>query len=439
LYAIQDSLSARKYYVSGQEAPYLSIVATARNDNHGGNLLRRMQIFVDACINQCKRHNLASELVIVEWNPPADKPKLAQALRWPEDTGPCEVRIIEVPPEVHNRYRHAAALPLYQMIAKNVGIRRARGEFILVTNIDVVFSNELMAFIAARKLEHGRIYRVDRTDVDQNVPVDGTLDEQLAHCRDHVIRLCARDGIFRLTPEGFRAKEENDISAPESGVYFGAGWFEVETYTTERFRWIRDEAEVFLKVPEGGGVLALDLEPGPGVGTLPQRLLVLADSGNTIAELRIMGRSVVRFSIPRPADGKPVRIRFCVPEGGRPVPNDTRIMNFRFFRCDWAVAVAASAEVRPLGATLLAERPTLARVATAGMRGGGASFVLGDTMWKAIRLLRQRGTDIFDAGAEYLIGEGWHHLERAPTETFRWADDGAEIIFRFPDSNNAWA
>ena len=88
--------------MSGQEAPYLSIVATARNDNHGGNLLRRMQIFVDACINQCKRHNLASELVIVEWNPPADKPKLAEALRWPEDTGPCEVRIIEVLDEPHH-------------------------------------------------------------------------------------------------------------------------------------------------------------------------------------------------------------------------------------------------------------------------------------------------------------------------------------------------
>src|SRR5690349_4578563 len=111
--------------------PYISVIATARNDNHGGNLLGRIQVFVDAWINQAKRHNLVSELILVEWNPPADKPKLAQALRWPEDTGPCEIRIIEVPPEIHARYQHAAALPLYQMIAKNVGIRRARGEFLL--------------------------------------------------------------------------------------------------------------------------------------------------------------------------------------------------------------------------------------------------------------------------------------------------------------------
>src|SRR5215471_5953131 len=108
-------------------APYLSLVATARNDNHGGNLLGRMQVFVDAWINQCKRHGLRAELILVEWNPPADKPGLSEALRWPADTGPCQVRIIQVPPEIHRRYHHAEALPLYQMIAKNVGIRRARG------------------------------------------------------------------------------------------------------------------------------------------------------------------------------------------------------------------------------------------------------------------------------------------------------------------------
>jgi hypothetical protein len=51
----------------------------------------------------------------------------AMMLRWPVDLGRCEVRFIEVPPELHARYAHGAALPLYQMIAKNVGIRRARG------------------------------------------------------------------------------------------------------------------------------------------------------------------------------------------------------------------------------------------------------------------------------------------------------------------------
>ena len=35
------------------------------------------------------------------------------------------------------------------MIAKNVGIRRARGEFVLATNIDILFSSELACIFAA--------------------------------------------------------------------------------------------------------------------------------------------------------------------------------------------------------------------------------------------------------------------------------------------------
>jgi len=68
--------------------PYLSVIAASRNDEHGGNLLGRTQIFVEAWINQAKRHNISSELILVEWNPPKDRERLAKALRWPADTGP---------------------------------------------------------------------------------------------------------------------------------------------------------------------------------------------------------------------------------------------------------------------------------------------------------------------------------------------------------------
>ena len=56
----------------------------------------------------------------------------------------CPVRIITVPSHLHQQLRYSEHLPLFQMIAKNVGIQRARGEFVLVTNIDVLFSRQLM-------------------------------------------------------------------------------------------------------------------------------------------------------------------------------------------------------------------------------------------------------------------------------------------------------
>src|ERR1700693_4188981 len=174
------------------ERPYISVVVTARNDDHGGNLLGRMQAFVNGWIAQVKRRRLASELIFVEWNPPEDRPPLVDALRWPEDLGPCRVRIIQVPPDLHRRYAQAVALPLYQMMAKNVGIRRARGRFVLATNIDIIFSDELVGFLAERKLETRRMYRIDRHDVMPDVPIDG-IEEQLAYCRTHLIRINARE------------------------------------------------------------------------------------------------------------------------------------------------------------------------------------------------------------------------------------------------------
>jgi hypothetical protein len=181
-----------------QQAPYLSVVATARNDNHGGDLLHRMQLFVDNVIGQCNRHGIPAELILVEWNPPTDQPRLADALRWPEDPGLCTVRIIDVPNAAHGRLRHSDRLPLFQMIAKNVGIRRAHGDFVLVTNIDILFSHELMAYIAERRLERGLMYRVDRYDVEADIDVDVTLDEQLATAESTVIRVCRRDGTLDI-------------------------------------------------------------------------------------------------------------------------------------------------------------------------------------------------------------------------------------------------
>ncbi len=59
--------------------PLLSVVVVSRNDNHGGNMLQRMQLFVTDWLEQARRYALDSELIIVEWNPLPDRPRLAQA------------------------------------------------------------------------------------------------------------------------------------------------------------------------------------------------------------------------------------------------------------------------------------------------------------------------------------------------------------------------
>jgi hypothetical protein len=172
--------------------PQLSIVAASRNDDHGGNLFERMQLFVDGLADQARRFDMPIELVLVEWNPPGDRPSLADALRW-DPAAQFQPRVITVPPEVHRTFAHADGLPLFQMIGKNVGIRRSKAPFVLATNIDILFSDELFAFLKSG-LKANALYRVDRHDV--LAPLDATPLPSPAECRAlPVLREHRLDGL----------------------------------------------------------------------------------------------------------------------------------------------------------------------------------------------------------------------------------------------------
>jgi hypothetical protein len=311
--------------------PYLSLVVTARNDDHGGNLLGRMQIFVDGWLAQARRYQIPSELIIVEWNPPAGRPPLAEALRWPADTDPCAVRFVTVPPEIHNRYRHAASLPLYQMIAKNVGIRRARGRFILATNIDILFSDELAAFLGTQQLQTDRMYRIDRHDAMSDVPAGAPLEEQLAYCRSHLIRVNRREGTFEVAPDGGPVVSSVDIASSGSGILLGPGWFAPERFeTTGCFRWAQEQAEILLDASAGSLTrLTVDLEPGPATGGRPLDLEVLTDDGRSVARVTIDTRTHLQLRLPAPA---PRRLVFRAWGTFASPSTNPRTLCFRVFR-----------------------------------------------------------------------------------------------------------
>lgn len=169
------------------------MVVTSRNDDHGKNLLRRMQLFIDGLAEQAVRFGVSVELIIVEWNPPIDRPPLAAALRWPRGPNPA-VRILRVSPERHGRFASGQRLPLFQMIGKNVGIRRATGEFILATNIDILFSDSLFKFLAG-PLDERTLYRADRHDVDAAVLDAGDAAPERVRL-EHPVRRELKDGTY---------------------------------------------------------------------------------------------------------------------------------------------------------------------------------------------------------------------------------------------------
>ena len=279
-------------------SPYLSVVVTTRNDDHGGDPLKRLQTFVNTFDEQCRRTGLDAEVIVVEWNPPAERPKVGELLRLP-DPSFCSHRFIEVPSALHQTLQYADVLPLFQMIAKNVGVRRARGLFVLATNIDIVFSTELIEYIASRRLQPGCLYRVDRHDILPDVPIDAPLEAQMAYCQSHQVRVHTRWGSYPVGASGWDVSLADDIVDGRT-VRLGAGWHVREGDAATRFyRWASDCVEL-LVTPDAAalaGPSVLDVEIQSNPYDPDSWVEVVATEGeHVIAQIRVTGQA--RFAVP---------------------------------------------------------------------------------------------------------------------------------------------
>jgi hypothetical protein len=175
----------------------LSWVVAGRNDGYGGDFLHRMNVFLHVLCRLIDRYAVSAEIVIVEWNPPADRPRFREALDWPRALPAGLVRIVEVPAACHAGLPNAEKMPIFEYIAKNVGIRRARGEFVLVTNPDIIFSEPLVRFLKSGALSHSCFYRTDRYDVSATVSLED-LQRRSPDYRRHVARVNTLGGTLDL-------------------------------------------------------------------------------------------------------------------------------------------------------------------------------------------------------------------------------------------------
>jgi hypothetical protein len=160
-----------------------SFIVASRNDNHGGNMKEKNQFFVNRWAYNIKKLDINCELIIVDWNSPK---KLRNKLVVPKLNKNQIIRIIEVPNKIHKNFKNYKKLNIFQMIAKNVGARRATGKYLILTNMDIIFSNNLLKFLKNNKLDENCIYRVDRYDINfnkfSNYKInEKTLDDNITH------------------------------------------------------------------------------------------------------------------------------------------------------------------------------------------------------------------------------------------------------------------
>ena len=170
----------------GSGAPYLSIVATGRNDDFGGDFNGRFFRALDFNHRQLAAAGIAHEFVFVEWRPLDRRPLLASLLadEFAEVTS-LPLRCFVVDPGYHDALSLNPRLQFHEFIAKNVGLRRAAGEFVLTTNTDIYLSRGVIGYVQQRALEAGVLYRAARHDLkaDRDVSaVDWDLLEDDRNC-----------------------------------------------------------------------------------------------------------------------------------------------------------------------------------------------------------------------------------------------------------------
>lgn len=146
--------------------PCLSLVVTARHDNYGGPYRNRILAPLRFNCAQLAAHEIAFEVIVVEWDPVPGRPTLSELLRRDlGDLAPEVLRRTIVAREYQQALTQNPHAGYLEYIAKNVGIRRAAAPFVLVSNVDVLLGRDVLRSIADGGLRAGTIYRAPRFDL----------------------------------------------------------------------------------------------------------------------------------------------------------------------------------------------------------------------------------------------------------------------------------
>lgn len=110
----------------------LSAVVVTRNDNYGGDLNDRATYCLNSLIDTF------DEVILIDWNSPNNRPLLWDIDKNIKFRG--NLKHIVITPEVAsmltNEDPHAQVC--CETLGRNIGIRRATGDYIVSTNIDVI-------------------------------------------------------------------------------------------------------------------------------------------------------------------------------------------------------------------------------------------------------------------------------------------------------------
>ncbi len=230
-------------------APYLSIVTYVRNDGYTPDYDRRVKRATRCLVHQLGVAGLESELILVEWNPRDDRPLILDEMNeFANDH--VTVRGYVVPAHYHNRYLGSSEGGLH-IDAPNVGLRRARGRFLLPKASDTFLSKALVDLLATRTLSENGIYRSDRFDVEQDVSDHDALDDAafLIYLENLEGHRCTK----LRQPEHWRIRDLHTNACGDFTLMSRQLWHKVRGYPADRTTLSLDLDSLLLHLAAASG------------------------------------------------------------------------------------------------------------------------------------------------------------------------------------------
>lgn len=179
----------------------LSVVLTGRNDNYGGYFNARLQNTLQWLHYWLSHYKIPSQIILVNYNPIPSAAPIEKMIDIPAANQWVNTRIIEVPEAEHQKILASDVrrpVPVIEFVAKNIGIRRAEGKYVVATNADVIFDAKIFGYIQKHELEENVFYRAARVDFRgmEQVKFDLNPEQFIASIRQQVFRFFLQGGTF---------------------------------------------------------------------------------------------------------------------------------------------------------------------------------------------------------------------------------------------------
>ena len=163
----------------------ISAIICGRNDNYGGRLIERATYSINSLLETF------DEVVYVDWNTEHGKKILTDELKIKDRS---KLKVITVPPDKVKELTNGEKIqPMCEVLSRNIAIRKATGDIIVSTNIDIIAPSRNQLDLVTSNLKPIEMITVTRKDLELN-DVDKAFSE-LPFTNERVSLLFGVDSI----------------------------------------------------------------------------------------------------------------------------------------------------------------------------------------------------------------------------------------------------